>query len=131
MTAIYRPLFSLFRLLYSVSMHSLERIIGGTLAVLLLVVAVQAIVPKAYVPRAREPVVEVVCKGTPIKVDYAYTGTVNDPWTCKVQCDDDKPRYILYSNGKATQCETPPGCNDSGEDSGVTCSVPEKSSSMQ
>jgi hypothetical protein len=105
-------------------MHTLERVIGGTLAVLLLVVAVQSVVPRTYVPREKEPVVETACKGTPIKVDFAYTGGVNDPWTCKVQCDDDQPRYILYSNGKATQCETPPGCNDTGEDSGVTCMVP-------
>lgn len=110
-----------------VNMHfvnTLERVIGGTLAVLLLVVAIQSVVPKTYVPRPKEPVVEVPCKGNPIKVDFAYSGTVNDPWTCKVQCDDDKPRYILYSNGKATQCETPPGCNDSGEDNGITCTAP-------
>lgn len=105
-------------------MSTLERVIGGTLAVLLLVVAVQSIVPKTYVPRPKTPVVEVPCKGTPIKVDFAYTGTVNDPWTCQPQCSDDKPRYILYSNRKATQCETPPGCNDTGEDNGVTCTVP-------
>lgn len=105
-------------------MHSLERIIFSTLGVLLVIVAVQAVVPVTYVPRPKPPVVEVPCKGTPIKVDFAYTGGVNDPWTCKPQCDDDKPRYILYSNGKATQCETPPGCNDTGEDNGVTCTVP-------
>jgi len=104
-------------------MHTLERVIGGTLIVLLLVVAVQSVVPKTYVPRDKEPVVEVPCKGAPIKVDFAYTGTVNDPWTCQPQCQDDKARYVLYSNGKATQCETPPGCNDTGEDSGVTCTV--------
>lgn len=105
-------------------MNTLERIIIGTLAVLLLVVGIQSIVPQSYTPRPQEPIVEVPCIGQPITVDFAYTGAVNDPWTCQEQCTDDQPRYILYSNGKATQCETPPGCNDTGEDSGVTCTPP-------
>lgn len=105
-------------------MQSLERIIVGTLGVLLLVIGVQSIIPKTYTPKPKPPVVETPCKGTPIKVDFAFTGGTNDPWTCQVQCTDNKPRYILYSNGKGTQCETPPGCNDSGEDNGITCTVP-------
>lgn len=106
------------------SVQSLERTIGITLGGLLLIVALQSVVPRAYTPQPKEPVVEVPCKGMPITVDFAYTGGVNDPWTCQVQCQDDKPRYILYSNGKATQCQVPPGCNDYGEDNGVTCTVP-------
>ncbi len=57
-------------------------------------------------------------------MDFPFIGTVNQPWSCQEQCNDDKPRYLLYSNGKATQCETPPGCNDTGEDSNVTCKPP-------
>lgn len=105
-------------------MRTLERVIVGTLAALLLIVAVQSLFPHEYVPSPKEPVVEVPCTGMPIKVDFAYTGGVNDPWTCQEQCNDNKARYILYSNGKGTQCQTPPGCNDTGEDTGVTCTVP-------
>lgn len=110
-------------ILYLVPMQSLERIIFGTLGFLLFIVFVQAVVPHRFVARPKAPVVEVPCKGSPITVDFAYTGMVNEPWTCKVQCDDDQPRYILYTNGKATQCEIPPGCNDTGEDTGQTCTV--------
>jgi hypothetical protein len=49
---------------------------------------------------------------------------VNSPYECKIQCDDDEPRYILYKNGKAAQCETPPGCLDYGEDHRITCAPP-------
>ncbi len=65
-----------------------------------------------------EPAAE--CIGEPIVVSYAYTGW-NKPHACAPQCKDDRPRYILYTDGRATQCETPPGCNDWGEDKGVTC----------
>lgn len=105
-------------------MQSLERIILGALGVLLFIVVVQSVTPATFKPRPKIPVVEVPCKGKPITVDFAYTGSVNDPWSCKEQCDDDQPRYLLYTNGKATQCEVPPGCNDAGEDSGQTCTVP-------
>ena len=64
---------------------------------------------------------EEACTGEPITVTYAYSGTVAEPHACAPQCTDGKPRYILYVNGKATQCETPPGCNDWGEDHGITC----------
>ncbi|MDO8648391.1 MAG: hypothetical protein Q7R81_01270 [Candidatus Peregrinibacteria bacterium] len=77
-------------------------------------------------PQARpeEPIVEEECVGEPIVVAYAYEGTVVEPHACLPQCSDDLPRYVLYTNGKATQCEPPPGCNDFGEDTGVTCKVP-------
>ena len=61
------------------------------------------------------------CIGDPINVDYDYNRQMLQPHECKVQCSDDRPRYILYTNGLATQCEDPPGCNDLGEDRGVTC----------
>lgn len=75
---------------------------------------------------APEPVVTfetstVPCIGEPIAVSYAYKGNPEEPWECQPQCDDHLPRYILYSNGIATQCDTPPACNDRGEDDGVTC----------
>lgn len=105
-------------------MSTLERVVGGTLGALLIVVAGQSLFPRPYVSQPKEPVVEVSCIGTPITVDFAYNGTVNEPWTCEEQCDNNQPRYILYTNGKATQCQTLPGCNDTGEDSGVTCTPP-------
>lgn len=64
------------------------------------------------------------CIGTPIIVDYAYGSRMLEPHECAVQCTDNQPRYIQYTNGLATQCETPPGCNDLGEDRGVTCTPP-------
>ena len=64
------------------------------------------------------------CRGDPIEVSYPYHGGMLQPHACKPQCKDDKQRYILYTNGKATQCQTPPGCLDWGEDQGVTCEPP-------
>lgn len=64
------------------------------------------------------------CTGKPINVDYAYDYKMLEPHACKIQCSDNKPRYILYTNSLATQCETPPGCNDTGEDRKITCVVP-------
>jgi hypothetical protein len=64
------------------------------------------------------------CTGEPIAVDYPYDNRMLEPHACKIQCSDQKPRYILYKNHIATQCETPPGCNDWGEDRRVTCIPP-------
>ncbi len=66
------------------------------------------------------------CVGEPIEVDYPYYGGMLQPHACQPQCDDNIQHYILYSNGKATQCQKLPGCLDWGEDQGVTC-VPEES----
>jgi hypothetical protein len=106
-------------------MPSLERIIGIVCVGILLIVIAQSVIPSTYVPQPAAPAAPAAdCIGAPIPIDQPYLGTTLDPWTCQVQCTDDKPRYILYSNGKATQCQTPPGCNDTGEDSGVTCNPP-------
>ena len=105
-------------------MKTFQRVIIGILAVLLIVVVVQAVLPNEYEPQPNEPVTEQACVGEAIKVDYAFEGGYLDPWACQVQCGDSRPRYVLYSNGKATQCETPPGCNDYGEDNGITCTPP-------
>ena len=64
------------------------------------------------------------CVGEPIVVDYAYDYRMLEPHACLPQCSDQKQRYIQYTNGIATQCETPPGCNDTGEDRKVTCVAP-------
>lgn len=66
------------------------------------------------------------CEGVPLEVDYPFHGGMNPPHACKPQCDDDVQRYILYSNGMATQCQLLPGCLDWGEDQGVTCETWEK-----
>ncbi|OGJ63760.1 hypothetical protein A3C37_00825 [Candidatus Peribacteria bacterium RIFCSPHIGHO2_02_FULL_53_20] len=63
------------------------------------------------------------CVGEPIVVGYAYDYQMLEPHACKIQCSDKKQRYIQYTNGLATQCDTPPGCNDIGEDRRVTCVV--------
>lgn len=99
------------------------RVVTGVLGLLFCVLVIQAVIPRTYTPEPREPVVEQLCLGTPIVVDYAFTGGYLEPWACESQCDDNKQHYIVYSNGKATQCEPPPGCNDWGEDTGVTCRI--------
>lgn len=81
----------------------------------------------ARIPAVTPPEAEAACIGEPIVVNFPYLGTVNDPWTCQVQCAEGKEKFILYTNGKATQCEELPGCNDRGEDDGVTCAPPDVS----
>lgn len=95
----------------------------GCTTALLLVVAWQQTHP------APEPTVTLEdsgtpCAGTPIAVAYPYRGNPENPWECRVQCDGTEQRYILYSNGLATQCDQPPSCLDRGEDDGVTCAPP-------
>lgn len=97
--------------------------IGTVLGGILLIVVVQAFLPEGPLPTA-VPTQQDTCIGDPIPVDYAFGGTFMEPHACIVQCADDKPRYILYKDGQATQCETPPGCNDIGEDRGITCKIP-------
>lgn len=103
--------------------RALEHTVIGLCIVMIAIVTLQSYRPFRYTTPT-PPVVEEPCIGAPIAVTVPFTGAVNDPWTCQVQCADDKPRYILYTNGKATQCETPPGCNDYGEDHGTTCALP-------
>ena len=73
-----------------------------------------------FKPKENQP-----CEGTPIEVDYPYYGGMLQPHACKPQCDGDEQRYVLYTNGKATQCQKLPGCLDWGEDQGVTCVPPD------
>lgn len=72
-----------------------------------------------YKPKKGQP-----CEGIPITVDYPFHGGMLQPHACKPQCQDGTQRYVLYTNGKATQCQKPPGCLDWGEDNGVTCEPP-------
>ncbi len=69
-----------------------------------------------FKPKPNQP-----CEGTPIEVDYPYHGGMLGPHACEEQCDTTTQRYVLYTNGKATQCQRLPGCLDWGEDQGVTC----------
>ncbi|PIR53344.1 hypothetical protein COU76_01590 [Candidatus Peregrinibacteria bacterium CG10_big_fil_rev_8_21_14_0_10_49_10] len=61
------------------------------------------------------------CEGEPLSVNYSYYGGMLQPHACAPQCDDGMQHYVLYTNGKATQCQKIPGCLDWGEDQGVTC----------
>lgn len=97
--------------------------IGVFFGLLILILAYQG-VREAKAPTMTKVESEVTCIGSPIKVDFAYEWTVAEPHSCAVQCQDGRPRYILYANGMGTQCEAPPGCNDYGEDNGVTCKPP-------
>jgi hypothetical protein len=101
----------------------LSSIVYGFCAFLILLLFVQWLLPPRM-PVVGPPPATAQCEGEPIVVDFRYDGAINEPWTCRVQCDDKKPRYVLYTNGVATQCETPPGCNDYGEDNGITCTPP-------
>jgi hypothetical protein len=65
----------------------------------------------------------VPCVGEPITVADEYGGGPVKPWSCKPQCADGIRRYLLYTNGYATQCAVPPECTDEGEDKGITCEV--------
>ena len=93
---------------------------------IVLIVGVESLLPKAETPdTATAPIqADQPCQGTPIFVTYPYQGGMLDPWECKVQCDDKKQRYIVYTNGKATPCEVLPGCLDYGEDYDITCTPP-------
>ena len=93
----------------------------GAIAVVLLF---SALFPKQAKPRDVTQIATDECKGEPISVPLAYTGSPLDPWSCQPQCDDKKQRYLVYTNGVATQCDVPPGCFDAGEDGGVTCKIP-------
>ena len=101
---------------------SIKNIFIALFGVIFLVLLYQA------VRVAKVPVIvqeaETACVGEPIRVDYAFEWSVEEPHACAVQCTDGKPRYILYTNGLGTQCEPPPGCNDYGEDNGIICVVP-------
>ena len=65
------------------------------------------------------------CIGEAIAVDEAYAMFTLYPHSCRPQCADQKPRFLLYKNGLATQCEELPGCRDLDEDLGVTCRPPQ------
>lgn len=100
-----------------------KTIVAAACGIMLAIVFVQAVLPAPAPPSAPPPAPAATCIGTPIPVDYAFAGW-NQPHACAVQCEDDRPRFILYSDGKATQCQTPPGCNDEGEDKGILCTPP-------
>ena len=100
------------------------RNVTGALFGVVVVALLWFAIREAPVPPPPPPPEEEDCIGDPIPVDYDYKGGVNTPYECKVQCEDDEPRYILYANGKAAQCEDPPGCLDYGEDNGITCRPP-------
>ncbi|OGJ54600.1 hypothetical protein A3D11_02055 [Candidatus Peribacteria bacterium RIFCSPHIGHO2_02_FULL_49_16] len=89
--------------------------------VILTTVAWQSLFPREYVPGRKKVQEGEPCKGRPIVVDYAYNWGPVEPHECKVQCGGTIERYIMYTNGLATQCSVPPACLDYGEDNRVTC----------
>ena len=101
-----------------------DHFVFGFIAVVFIVLLTQVLLPER-VPVPTPPAIT-PCRGEPIATDFAFTGTIHEQWTCKKQCDDREVHYILYSNGKATQCEDLPGCNDFGEDKNITCTPPMK-----
>lgn len=103
----------------------LAKVTIATLSIFLLILALQTIRGPVNHGTPGDIAVEGdPCVGEPIVVDYVYDYRMLEPHVCKIQCSDTKQRYIQYTNGIATQCETPPGCNDWGEDRRVTCVPP-------
>jgi hypothetical protein len=93
--------------------------------IILVILVAQWSLPERL-PEVAPPEPTAECKGDPITVEYPFNGTMVEPHACKPQCADGKQRYILYTNGVATQCSDPPSCLDWGEDHGETCIVPLK-----
>lgn len=111
--------------MYTDSMEKPKTLVGKIAFDLFIVIGIilfiQAFITDPKPPKRKEK----ACKGEPIYVDYPYETGYLEPWACKVQCDDQQRRYIVYSNGKTTQCEKLPGCRDWGEDHGETCKRPD------
>lgn len=107
-----------FNTLYGKSFAALIAVITAVLIVQGTVLADKA---SEYKPKENQP-----CDGEPLYVDYPFYGGMLDPHACAPQCEDNVQRYIVYTNGKATQCGSIPGCLDWGEDHGVTCEVDEE-----
>lgn len=105
---------------------TIEKTVFGFFGLVLGVLVYNAVKPERL-PEPPPGPPEQDCVGEPILVSYPYRGTVEEPHACLPQCQDGKRRYILYANGKATQCEDPPDCNDYGEDRGVICKPPASS----
>lgn len=108
----------------------IQNLAGVFLGIALAVTALQAVFGPTRVSTSAQtqPSAGAVCVGEAIAVAYPYGGGQHDPHECRVQCEDGKRRYILYTNDLATQCQPPPGCSDWGEDMGVTCVPPGESS---
>ncbi len=94
--------------------------VTSVLTAIVVMTVTQALLLPTLTP-APKPKPGTACVGEPIVVEYSYAGGMMGPHECKVQCDTQKPRYILYTDNRATQCEPLPGCNDWGEDNGVEC----------
>ncbi len=117
---------SLFSLLFVRMRFDPEKATIGVLTAMLVILAVQTARGPVTHGKAGDIAEEGdPCIGEAIIAQYSYDNRMLEPHECKVQCADNKPRYILYTNKMATQCETPPGCNDWGEDRRVTCVPPD------
>jgi len=103
--------------------NPLHRFIYGALALIAIIVIIQSFT-EPVAPKPKPPTPVVPCRGEALLVDYPYDGGYLEPWACEIQCEDGIQRYILYSNGKASQCEEVPGCLDWGEDNGELCTPP-------
>lgn len=105
------------------SSFSVERVVSLFLLIVLLTLIYQAFFKTISLP---EPDLDPKkdCEGTALFVEYPYVGRVIEPHACAPQCVDQVQRYVVYTNGLATQCAPLPGCSDLGEDRGITCRIP-------
>jgi len=97
-----------------------EKLVFWFLVLILLILFRQSFLRASSQKELREPQ---TCKGVPLLVSYPFEGGYLEPHACSPQCDDKRQRYIVYTNGFATQCEKPPGCRDLGEDRGAICVI--------
>ena len=111
-------------ILRSMSHPQDQRLMIGFFGIIFVLLFLQAMFPPRDAKRDLTQPAQQDCVGTPLYVPYEYNGTTVDPWSCQPQCTDQKQHYLVYTNGMATECETLPGCNDAGEDNGVTCHIP-------
>ena len=107
-------------------MKNTQKLFGNSFQLFIILVLVIVVVQSFIRPKFTQsaPAMNAECVGVALAVDYPFQGGFLDPHACKPQCDDGKQRYIVYNNGKATQCQILPGCLDWGEDRGVTCTPP-------
>lgn len=103
------------------SSHGLEKSVVIFLILILLIVFRQSLSRSSLQEQDLKPP---ICEGVPLTVSYPYMGGFLEPHACAIQCQDHQQRYIVYTNGFATQCEKLPGCRDLGEDRGVICVPP-------
>jgi hypothetical protein len=99
-----------------------QKVVGAFCGIVLVMLIYRAFLWQPHIPPPPAPK---ACKGEALYVDYAFIDGDKSPHGCAIQCEDRVQRYLVYTDGYATQCEMTPGCFDWGEDNGITCAKKE------